>query len=133
MPLPGVIVALDVGTAKIGVAASDAGRTLVFPVTTVMRRSVAKDAEVLAQICKAREARLLVVGLPDQNERMVKLARQVGDAVATRAGLPVHYHDEGFSSAEARARIEELQLLRSRVDEVAATVILESWLAGQPR
>ncbi len=133
MPLPGVIVALDVGTAKIGVAACDAGRTLVFPVTTVMRRSVAKDAELLAGLCREREARMLVVGLPDQNERMAKLARQVGDAVATRTGLSVAYHDEGFSSAEARARIEELQLLRSRVDEVAATVILESWLAAQAR
>ncbi|MBM4392811.1 MAG: Holliday junction resolvase RuvX [Deltaproteobacteria bacterium] len=133
MPLPGAIVALDVGTAKIGVAACDAGRTLVFPVTTVMRRSVAKDAEVLAKLCREREAKMLVVGLPDQNERMAKLARQVGDAVATRAGLAVHYHDEGFSSAEARARIEELRLLRSRVDEVAATVILESWLATQAR
>ncbi|MBM4366285.1 MAG: Holliday junction resolvase RuvX [Deltaproteobacteria bacterium] len=133
MPLPGVIVALDVGTAKIGVAACDAGRTLVFPVTTVMRRSVAKDAEAIAKLSGDREAKMLVVGLPDQNERMAKLARQVGDAVATRAGLPVHYHDEGFSSAEARARIEELRLLRSRVDEVAATVILESWLATQAR
>lgn len=131
MSHPGAVLSLDVGTAKIGVAATDVARTITFPVTTIVRRSVARDAGAIAEICRARGVTQLVVGLPDVNARVQRLARQVGDAAAAVAGIPVDYVDEGFSSAEARARIDDAGLRRDAVDAVAAAIVLESWLAAR--
>ena len=130
MPLVGSALALDVGTAKIGIAVSDAGRRMVFPLTTILRRSVAQDAAAIAEIARARGATALVVGLPDGGGRMARLARQVGDAVGEKLGLVPAYVDEGFTSSEARIRIDEAGLTRSTVDAHAAALIVEQWLAS---
>ncbi len=129
MSLPGAVLSLDVGTAKIGIAATDVGRKIVFSVATMVRKSVAKDAEAIARLCAAREVTQLVVGLPDTNERMQRLARQVGDAVAAVVKVPVDYVDEGYTSAEARTLIADRGARRDEVDAVAAAIILEAWLA----
>ncbi len=131
MAFPGPVLALDVGTAKIGVAVSDAARRMAFPVTTLQRQSVAKDCTALAVTVRERGVTALVVGLPERSERITHLARQLGTALAERTGLPLHFIDEGFTSSEARLRIEEAGLLRSTVDAHAAALILEAWLAAQ--
>ncbi len=128
-PAPGPAIALDVGTAKIGVAYTDAGRRMAFPDRTVLRAGVRRDAEQLAALARARGATALVVGLPDAGGRMERLARQVGDAVGALLALEPQYVDEGYTSAEARARIEAAGAARRDVDAWAAMVILEAWLA----
>lgn len=120
--------ALDVGTAKIGVAFTDAGRRMAFPDRTLMRQGVRRDAVVLAALARERGVTALVVGLPDAGGRIERLARQVGEAVAGELGLAADYVDEGYTSAEARARIEAAGLRRQTVDAQAAAVILEVWL-----
>ncbi len=128
-PAPGPAIALDVGTAKIGVAYTDAGRRMAFPDRTVLRAGVRRDAEQLAALARARGATARVVGLPDAGGRMERLARQVGDAVGALLALEPQYVDEGYTSAEARARIEAAGAARRDVDAWAAMVILEAWLA----
>jgi len=132
MPLPGAVLALDVGTAKIGVAVTDAARLLAFPLTTIQRQSVARDAVALAAMVAERGVTALVVGLPDGGGRIAHLAQQVGAALAERTGLPVYYVDEGYTSSEARLRIAEAGLRRTTVDAHAAALILEAWMIAQP-
>lgn len=131
MPLIGSVVAFDVGTGKTGVAATDAARTMAFALAVVPRQGVKKDVINLRRFIDERNATLLVVGLPDAGGRMERLARQMGDALAEATGLPVVYVDEGYTSAEARVRIEEAGLRRDSVDAHAAAIILEQWLAAQ--
>ena len=131
MAFPGPALALDVGTAKIGVAVSDAAQKMAFPLQTMQRRSVARDAAALAELARNRGVTVLVVGLPDAGGRMVHIARQVGDALAAVTALPVHYVDEGYTSAEARARIADAGLRRDTVDAQAAAIILEQWLGSR--
>lgn len=128
MPIPGAAIALDVGSAKIGIATSDAGRTMAFPHSTLSRRSVARDAAAIAAIAREKGATALVVGLPDAGGRVERLARQVGEAVAALLTLPANYVDEGYTSAEARLRIADAGMRRDSVDAQAATLILEEWL-----
>jgi putative Holliday junction resolvase len=131
--IPGPVMALDVGTAKIGVAFSDAGRRMAFPHSVVPRRGVARDAEGLARLARDRGCTALVVGLPDSEGRMPRIARQVGDAVGALLALPVWYVDEGYTSAEARIRIADAGLRRDTIDAHAAALILQQWLdAGLP-
>ncbi|MBV9369129.1 MAG: Holliday junction resolvase RuvX, partial [Frankiales bacterium] len=62
---PGVRVAVDVGTVRIGVAASDPTGALASPVTVVRRDPRAgSDLDQLAALVAEREAVEVVVGLP---------------------------------------------------------------------
>jgi putative Holliday junction resolvase len=133
--------ALDVGTKTIGLAVCDPGRRMAFADRTLARQSVAKDADAIARICAERKIVHVVVGLPltlDGDEaRSAKLARQVGEAVGARTGLPLSWVDERFSTVEAERRLREANVPAARrkaiIDQHAAVVILEDWLAAGGR
>ena len=131
------ILALDVGTKTIGVAR--ARGHMAFPVTTLRRKSVRHDTEQLFQLCRKSQASAVVVGLPlelDGGEgRAVRLARQIGEALGARTGLPIHYQDERYSTVEASRLLTEQGLStrqqRGVIDQAAAAVILQDWLDAQ--
>lgn len=133
--------ALDVGTKTIGVAATDARGTLAFPVCTVARRSLKVDAEQVVGLIRQRSTEVVVVGLPleldGREERSARLARQVGEAVRQSTGLPVVYVDERFTSVDAERLLIGADVKRQRrreiIDQAAAMLILDSWIAlGRP-
>jgi putative Holliday junction resolvase len=132
----GRVIGLDVGTKTIGVAMSDPTRMLASPVTTVARQGVQKDVERLVALMDGRGVDAIVVGLPYEldgaEERSARLARQVGDALAARAGLPVTYVDERFTSVEASRLLIASGARRKKrkevIDQAAAMLILQSFL-----
>jgi len=132
----GRVIALDVGTKTIGVAMTDPARILASPVTTVQRKSVRVDSERLAQMIEERGVVHVVVGLPyelDGSEaRSARLARQIGEAVRERTSLPVDYVDERYTSVDAERHLIRADVSRQKrkqiIDQVAAVLILESWL-----
>jgi putative Holliday junction resolvase len=133
--------ALDVGTKTIGVAATDARGTLSFPVCTVARRSLRLDAEQVVALVRQRSSEVVVVGLPleldGREERSARLARQVGEAVRASTGLPVVYVDERYTSVDAERMLRGADVKRQRrreiIDQAAAMLILDSWIAlGRP-
>lgn len=127
---------LDVGTLTIGVAISDGIGLLAHPVTTVARAGVKKDCEQLVRLVHERDVGVLIVGMPfeldGREERSARLARQIGEGMAARTGLVVHYVDERFTSVEAERRLIEAGRSRGQrkltIDQAAAAVILQSWL-----
>lgn len=138
MPPPGPALALDVGTRTIGVAVTDPARRHVFPVSTVARRSVRRDAEAIAELCRGRGVTQLVVGLSRDDDgaenRSAHLARQVAAAVVALVPVPVAWVDEGYTTVEAHTRLGAAGVRaadrKPMVDQLAAAVILELWLAG---
>jgi putative Holliday junction resolvase len=132
--------ALDVGTRTIGLAVTDPERRHAFPLRTVARRSVAKDTAEIAEICASQRIGQIVVGLPlsldGEEGRSARLARQVADALAARTGLPIAWVDERFSTVEAERRLREAGAPADKrkqiIDQYAAVVILEDWLASAP-
>ncbi len=138
MSLRGPVLALDVGTRTIGLAITDPTRRMAFPDRTIARRSIAKDAEEIARICKERSVVWLVVGLPltrDGGEaRSARLARQVAEAVVSRTALPLSWVDERFSTLEAEHRLRAAGApaakRRQIIDQHAAVVILEDWIGA---
>jgi putative holliday junction resolvase len=135
--MTGRVLALDVGTRRLGVAVSDPTGTVASPLATVPRRTVAEDAEAIAALAAEQDATVLVVGLP------VTLAGREGPAAtAVRAylaelvpllpGLAVELSDERLSTVAAeRALVGGGVRRRSRrevVDQLAASVFLQTWL-----
>ena len=134
------LVCLDVGSRTIGVATAQRVARLVTPRFTLARSGVKRDVAALQERIITPEVTAIVVGLPVQNDgaegRSARLARQVGDALAAATGLPVHYQDESYSTVEAETRLRQAghdsRAIKQLVDQAAAAVILEDWLADNP-
>lgn len=145
-PLPGAVLALDVGTRTIGVARSDPSRTFVFAGPTLVRVGVERDAAAIAVLCRKHAIVQLLVGLPlapdapplagAEVPRGVRLARQVGEAVARLTGLPIAWVDESYTTLEANDRLRTAgagnRAVRRVIDGQAASVFLEDWLGSGP-
>jgi putative Holliday junction resolvase len=125
----GVVVAVDVGTVRVGVAASDPHRILASPVETVPAPGHARVLE----ICLERAAVLLVVGLPTSmsgtsTSASADMARSWVAALET--ALPVELVDERLTtvSATAALRASGRKADRSLIDQAAAVALLQGYL-----
>ncbi|RJX34695.1 MAG: Holliday junction resolvase RuvX [Desulfarculus sp.] len=138
-PTPGVVLALDVGARRIGLAVSDSQGLTARPLGVLERRGRDADVAALGRVAAEQGATRLVLGLPRRlngglgpaAEGIQSLGRRLG----RRLGLPVEFVDEALSTAEAQEVLLAADLSRARrrqvVDQAAAAVILRRYLAGQ--
>lgn len=128
--------AVDLGDKRVGLAVSDSLGIAASPVGVIQVTSPDDLARQVAAVAKDKGATVLVVGLPinmDGSEhKSAASARARAELCGRRAGLPVEYVDERLTTVEAGRRLWESGLTnknrKSRVDFVAATLILQSWL-----
>ena len=134
-----MVLALDVGEARIGLARGEAGATLAFGRGALRRCGrQADDVAAVASAAEAEGASLLVVGLPLRaqggDSRQTQRVRAFARALAA-AGLRVELLDERFTTALAQRQVSGAGLPRGkrrekgRLDEGAAVAILETYLA----
>lgn len=133
----GRVVALDLGQRRIGVAVCDTDRTVATPFRTVRRSGHRPDEHAeLASLVQEVGAVLVVVGLPLSLDGSMGLAAKkvVSEvkALGKVLGIPVETHDERLTTVTAEASLDASGVRGSRrrevVDQVAAQVILQSWL-----
>ena len=130
--------AIDVGTARVGVAASDPEGTLAFPVTVLKRdRRSARDVEELVAIVAERDAIEVLVGDPQTlrggQSTSTDDARAYAVSLAARLQpVPVRLVDERLSTVSAQQQLHAAGLntkqSRSIIDAAAAVVLLEAAL-----
>jgi putative Holliday junction resolvase len=128
--------ALDIGEVRIGIAASDASGTIAVPVKVLPAAEVLQNARTFRNIVQDHEPDVLVCGRPKtlagedgpQAQKIMEQARKIADA----CGLPLEFEDERLSSQEAKRILREQGLseksMRGRVDMVAASLFLQTWL-----
>lgn len=139
-PETGRVVALDLGSRRIGVAYSDRARTLASPWGTIERGGdPVQDRVAVRDAVREVGATTVVIGLP------LSLSGQAGpaaraaleEAAALRAvleplGVSVETADERLTTVEAeralRASGRRGRSARQVVDAAAAMVLLQSWL-----
>ena len=137
----GVRIGVDVGDARVGVAASDPSGTFAHPVETLPRdqRSGA-DVEAIAALVTARAVVEVVVGLPrllsGQEGTAARIARDYAGQLAARvAPVPVRLVDERLTTVAAHKRLHDSGVpgrgQRSVVDQAAAVLILQSALDAE--
>lgn len=131
------VLGIDLGSKRIGVAASDRSGTIASPLTVITRsRSRREDHLAIKRLVAEEEASAVVVGLPlnmDGTEGpAAEAARDEAARLATVVEVPVFVHDERRTTVEAdRVLLERgmnAQVRRRVVDKVAAAVMLQSWL-----
>ena len=130
------VLALDVGARRIGVAMSDASGTLATPLTTLRVRGVERAIAEIAALVRQHEVAVVVVGWPlNMNGDVGPQAESVrafGEVLEAALGHAVVYFDERLTSVVAEQILRDMGLKpekrRERIDEVAASIILQDYL-----
>ncbi len=134
----GVVLAVDVGTVRVGVAASDPHWILASPVETVAAPGIDRVLELVAE----REAVLVVVGLPTSlsgrsTSASADMARDWAASFAERSEVPVELVDERLTTVSATAALRasgrSAKQSRAVVDQAAAVALLQGFLDRSTR
>lgn len=135
---PGVLLAIDFGRARLGVAICDPLGITVRPLGHIDRQTDRQAATLVARLAAQEQARALVIGLPlhahgDAGEA-VQWVRIFIAALRPLTPLPIHEVDERYSSEEAASQLQEVGRWPARPGEVdarAAAIILRRFLDGE--
>lgn len=129
----GVVLAVDVGTVRVGVAASDPHQVLATPVETVAAPGVDRVVELALE----RSAVRVVVGLPTSlsgrsESASAELARTFAADLGRRLDVPVELMDERLTTVTAQAQLRSVgkrgKAARRVIDQAAAVALLQAWL-----
>ncbi|MDX9849802.1 MAG: Holliday junction resolvase RuvX [Anaerolineaceae bacterium] len=135
------IMAIDPGTERIGVAISDMTATIANPLTVIKHVQRTKDAEQIIAIAVENSVRLIVVGQAfysngEPNPSGRKSAR-LADEIKQMTDIPVILWDEFESTQRAKKAREAMGVRRkhrmTHMDDLAATIILQSYLDSQSK
>ena len=137
-------IGVDVGSVRVGVAASDPDARMAFPVTAVQRRRDGSDLDELETLIRDRGGVEVVVGLPvtlqGREGPAVAAARGYASALSERiAPIPVSFVDERLTTVEADRSLRaarprsSVRERRALIDAAAAAGILQTYLDGMAR
>jgi len=137
----GRLLALDLGTKRVGVAVSDELRITVNPLPAIERRSWKDLLRRVADIIESYDAQALVIGLPLSLDGAEGSAAQEARATAAKfrrsLHLPVYLQDERLTTIAATAHLKKAgrneQEIEQQVDSESATVILGDFIALSAR
>lgn len=130
------VLALDIGEKRIGIASGNTASGIANPVKVMPANEVMGNARSWRMLLEDYEPELLVCGCPKSMSgakgQQAKRVMAAADKIAAAAGLPVEFVDERLSSSEAKRYLREQGMserdMRGKVDSVAASVFLSTWL-----
>ena len=134
------VVGLDLGSKRVGVAVSDPRGVVATPYTVLERAGRrADDHRAVARLVAELEAERVVVGLPLSLDGTSGPAARSASEEAAQLGevldVPVELHDERLTTVSADRSLLLMNVKagarRKVVDQVAAAVLLQSWLDGR--
>lgn len=132
-PKPETILALDVGTQRIGVAR--AYLDALFPQALTTLDEPVEFMDAIAEICSRERAGAVVIGLPrglsGQETGQTRAVREFGAQLEARLDIPVYWNDEAVTSvaAETELKARGKPYTKAEVDALAAVFILEDFIS----
>jgi putative holliday junction resolvase len=144
MPKPDLqgkkILAVDFGTKATGLALFAPGDPYPRPCDTIAYRNDDQLIEAIRRVISDERIAIIVLGMPrfldgnpsSMTARVEKFSEKLKFAIAP---LPLYLQDEALSSTEARERMRasaryNFKVDPARIDELAAAIILEDFLAA---
>lgn len=132
------VLGLDIGEKRIGVAVADTTTGLAMPLRVMNAQEVIDNAQSWRMLVQDNEPDLLVCGLPKTMRgatgQQATRIRELAECIAQSCGVPLEFADERLSSAEAKRVLRAQGLsereMRGKIDSVAASLFLETWLAA---
>jgi putative holliday junction resolvase len=144
-----LLLGIDLGTRRIGVAVGNAESGVVRPLATIRRSSPERERDTLARLVAEQAASEIIVGLPlnmDGSEgEQAALTRQWARAVLESLDVPHSWRDERLTSVRAEDHLRAPRRGRSggppsaarrsahraALDRQSAALILEAELAAR--
>lgn len=131
-----VILSVDYGDARTGIAVCDKLEFMASPVTVIHERENDRLVARIAEIAKEKRAEKIVLGLPknmDGSEGFrAEACRAFGAVLSEAANLPVDFQDERLTTVSAHQMLNATDARGKKrkdlVDAVSAVIILEDYL-----
>jgi putative holliday junction resolvase len=136
LPTKGRIVAIDVGTKRIGIALSDETRFIATPKLVIARKSNQQDFEKIRKFIEENLVVAIVIGRPINMEGQITEMTKFSERFAEnfdnflQKKIPIFLFEERLTSFEAK-NIDASELSRKKgefVDDIAASFILQHFL-----
>ncbi len=128
------VMALDIGTKRIGIALSDYLNVIATPYDTISRKPEEDAIDLITKIAKENRVEKIVIGVPVNMDGT--LGFQAKDCIEFSQkilGFDIIQEDERLTSEEAenrlRARKIDFRKNKGLVDMESAAIILEQYLA----
>ena len=131
-----VILSVDHGDARTGIAVCDKNEMLAYPVAVISERKDAVLIQKISALADTHCAQEIVIGLPvnmdgTEGER-AKAMRSFGEALGEAVGIPVVFRDERLSTVGAHQLLNITDTRgkkrKQTVDAVSAVLILEDYI-----
>ena len=137
--MQGRVLAIDMGSKRVGLAVSDELRLTVRTLPPLPRTPWKRLLSSLAELCEQFDVQTIVLGLPlrlDGTEGdAAQEVRRVAHNLQLSLKLPLFFQDERLTSKDAEASLRERGLrvgeIADRVDSEAASIILSDFLEVQ--
>jgi len=137
----GRVLAVDLGSKRVGLALSDLTRTIAQPLGAMAAEPASSLVRRLSERARQEGCDEVVIGLPRRLDGgfgpEAHAARTTADELRRSAGLRVHLVDERLTSVQAERSLIEQGVSRRRrrtlSDPVAATLILQGFLGAIDR
>lgn len=136
IPAHGRIIALDLGTKRVGVAVCDEMQIAIRGVCVLQRKSWKELLRKISELIEELDAVALVLGLPfnfDGSEsEMSTEARRLHRNFSLSLRIPVFFQDERLTSLTAQSYLHAQGVpekeIRKRIDSDAAAFILHDFI-----
>ena len=137
------ILAVDLGDVRTGLAICDIEETLAYPLEVIHERERGETAKKVAAAAVFHKADMVIVGHPKNRDgslgERARISEEFAEALGLLTGLPVDLWDERGTTISAQAALNfgttKPRKKKAVIDAVAATILLESFLAyrrGRP-
>ncbi len=136
-----ILLGLDVGDTRIGVALSDALGVSGHPLCTLTRKNRKIDLIAISDLVSIHKVERVIIGLPislddtigPQAQKIQKFAHHLGRVI----DVPIEFWDERFTTVEAEEILHKLNKNSKKqkdiIDQVAAVIILNEYLECKGR
>jgi putative Holliday junction resolvase len=130
---------IDLGTVRTGLAIAEPEVPVATPLCTLQHKSLQQAVSLVAEVIVREHIAEVVVGLPlrmDGSEGdAVRRVRGFAQALSTQAKVGVRLWDERLTTVAALRSLRGQSMRRGEkqrvVDQVAATLVLQSYLDSQ--
>ena len=136
---PGIVLGVDPGSERIGVAVSDPDGRFALPLEVVP--AGAEGLSRIVSLAESRGASEIVVGLPlglgGSEGAAAAKAKSFAAELERTSGLPVRLYDERLTTAQADRELKSAGLSsrgrRGTIDRSAAAIMLQAYLDARAR
>ncbi len=133
-----VLLGLDVGDVRIGVAISDILGSGAHPLCTLTRTNRQRDMTAIGDLVSIHNVERIIIGLPVSLDgtlgTQAEKVQQFGNRLSQTLGITVEYFDERFTTTEAEEILDKVEIdsknRKNIIDQVSAVIILDEYMQG---